>query len=209
MLWSGTTRTQDSRGIRPNGVRRIYQAQGEPRGTSMARVSSYKGTWCQYSLWTDQVKEGAWTVLVTWNQKIAIKQKGLWPAPQDRPGCKASQMWTARTSRPPHKCLTWITPLDYAQEETMPLVEWALTPMGHRDPTEEYANVIASTSHLEILCFVTGPPLARLPKQQKAVLTFCMRQNARYRFSGPWRGRAGIPGCPPVEKKQKTLWSGF
>ncbi len=38
------------------------------------------------------------------------------------------------------------TQLDHAQEEAMPLVEWALTPMGHRDPTEEYANVIASTN---------------------------------------------------------------
>ncbi len=65
------------------------------------------------------------------------------------------------------------TPLDHAQEEPMPQVEWALTPMGHCDPTEEYANVIAST--------VT----ARLPKPTKDVLTFCMRQNAQYRFSRP------------------------
>ncbi len=33
----------------------------------------------------------------------------------------------------------------------MPLVEWAVTPMGHCNPKEEYANVIASTNHLEIL----------------------------------------------------------
>ncbi len=64
------------------------------------------------------------------------------------------------------------TPLDHAQEEAMPLVEWALTPMGHRDPTEEYANVIASTNHLKILCFVTGPPLARLPKPTKSSSDF-------------------------------------
>ncbi len=39
------------------------------------------------------------------------------------------------------------TPLDHAQEEAMPLVEWALTPMGHCNPEEEYPNVIASTNH--------------------------------------------------------------
>ncbi len=50
----------------------------------------------------------------------------------------------------------------------MPLVEWALTPMGHCKPKEEYARVIASTNHLEILCFVTGRPLARLPKLTKS-----------------------------------------
>ncbi len=59
------------------------------------------------------------------------------------------------------------TPLDHAQEEAMPLVEWTLTTMGHRDPTEEYANVIASTNHPEILCFVTGPHLTWLPKPTK------------------------------------------
>ncbi len=62
------------------------------------------------------------------------------------------------------------TPLD--QEEAMPLVEWALTPMGHRDPTEEHANVIASTNNLEMNCFVTGPPLARLPKPTKSCSDF-------------------------------------
>ncbi len=37
------------------------------------------------------------------------------------------------------------TPVDHAHEEEMSLVEWALTPMGHCNPKEEYANVIAST----------------------------------------------------------------
>ncbi len=64
------------------------------------------------------------------------------------------------------------TPLNHAQEEAMPLVEWALTPIGHCNPEEEYANVIASTYHLEILCFVTGPPLARLPKPTKSCSDF-------------------------------------
>ncbi len=103
---------------------------------------------------------------------LLFKQKGLWPALQGHPDCKTLNMWTARTSRPPHKCLTltprWTTP----REEAMPLVEWALTPMGHRDPTEEYANVITSTNHLEILCFITGPPLAQLPKPTKSCSDF-------------------------------------
>ncbi len=81
-------------------------------------------------------------------------------------------MWTARTSQPPHKCLKWTPRRIHAQEEAMPLVEWALIPMGHCNPKEEYANVIASTNHLEILCFVTGPPLARLPKPTKSCSDF-------------------------------------
>ncbi len=64
------------------------------------------------------------------------------------------------------------TPLDHAQDEAMPLVEWALTPMGHCNPEEEYANVMASTNHLEILCFVTGPPLVWLPKPTKSCSDF-------------------------------------
>ncbi len=47
------------------------------------------------------------------------------------------------------------TPLDHAQEETMPLVEWAPTPMGHCNPNEEYSKVITSTNHLEILSAMT------------------------------------------------------
>ncbi len=64
------------------------------------------------------------------------------------------------------------TPLDHAQEEVMPLVEWDLTPMVHCNPKEEYVNVIASTNHLDILCFVTGPPLAWLPKPTKCCSDF-------------------------------------
>ncbi len=62
------------------------------------------------------------------------------------------------------------TLLDHAQEEAMPLVEWALTPMGHCDPTEEYANVIASTNHLEIICFITGLLLAKTTKSCSDIL---------------------------------------
>ncbi len=39
--------------------------------------------------------------------RLLFKQKGLWAALQGNPGCKTLQMWTARTSQPPHKCLTW------------------------------------------------------------------------------------------------------
>ncbi len=64
------------------------------------------------------------------------------------------------------------TLLNRAQEEAMPLVDWALTPMGHYNPKEEYANVIASTNHQQILCFVTGPTLAWLPKPIKSFSDF-------------------------------------
>ncbi len=43
------------------------------------------------------------------------------------------------------------TPLDHAQDEAMPLVEWALTPMGHCWPKEDFASVIASIIHLDLL----------------------------------------------------------
>ncbi len=58
--------------------------------------------------------------------------------------------------------------MDHVQEEAMPLVEWVLTPMGHYKPKEEYARLIASTNHLEMICFVTGLPLAGLPKPTKS-----------------------------------------
>ncbi len=46
------------------------------------------------------------------------------------------------------------TPLDHTQEEAMPRVEWARTPIGHCRPEEEYASVIASTIHLERIIFL-------------------------------------------------------
>ncbi len=60
------------------------------------------------------------------------------------------------------------TLLDHAQDEEMPLVEWALTPMGHCWPKEQYASIIVSIIHLDILCFVTGDPLLWLPKHTKS-----------------------------------------
>ncbi|XP_053089521.1 uncharacterized protein LOC113540012 [Pangasianodon hypophthalmus] len=59
------------------------------------------------------------------------------------------------------------TALDHVQDEATPRVEWALTPMGLWRPREEYASAIASTTHREILCFVTGDPLVRPPKHKK------------------------------------------
>ncbi len=43
------------------------------------------------------------------------------------------------------------THLDHVHDEAMPLVEWALTPMGHSWPKEEYASLIASIIHLDSL----------------------------------------------------------
>ncbi len=84
----------------------------------------------------------------------------------------------------------------------MPLVGWGLTPMGHCDPTEEYANVIASTNQLEIICFVTGPPLAWLPKPTKSFSDFLYETERSIQIL-TGQDRAGIPGCPPGRKSGK------
>ncbi len=84
------------------------------------------------------------------------------------------------------------TLLDHAQEEVMPLVEWALTPMGHWNPKEEYANVEASTNHLEILCFVKEPPSARLLKPKKSCSDFLYE--AKRSLQGPDGAEQGWPG---------------
>ncbi len=131
----------------------------------MARVSSHKDTWCQYSLWTDQAKRG---LEQCWSSEpgtllLSRKDCGLHlhltnVDGEDQPA--ASQMSDMDT------------PLDHAQEEAMSLVESALIPREHRDVMEDYANVIASTNRLEILCFITGPPLAQLPKPTKSCSDF-------------------------------------
>ncbi len=93
----------------------------------------------------------------------------------------------------------------------MPLVEWALTPMGHCDPTEEYTNVIASTNHLEILCFLTGPPLARLLKP--TVLTTVRGRKLNIDFQGPDGAEQGFLAARWGRKRGKrydlsSKWSG-
>ncbi len=75
------------------------------------------------------------------------------------------------------------TPLDHAHDEAMPLVEWARTPMGHSRPKEEYASVMASTIHLQSLCFVTGCPLVRLPKLTKSCSDLLKGWNAQSKSS--------------------------
>ncbi len=108
-------------------------------------------------------------------ERLLLKQKGLWPARWGHPGCKTLQMWTARTSQP-HKCLKW-TP-----HWPMPKTRWCLwwnglwLRWGTATQRRSILMWLASTNHLEILCFVTGPPLAWLPKPTKHFLTFCMRQ---------------------------------
>ncbi len=106
------------------------------------------------------------------------------------------------------------TPLNHAQEEAMPLVEWALTPIGHCNPEEEYANVIASTYHLEILCFVTGPPLAWLPKPTKSCSDFLYEDRMLNVYSqGPYGADQGQLAARRGEKCGKhydlgSEWSG-
>ncbi len=90
-----------------SGVNRVHQAQGEPWGPSVAWVSSESDTWRPYS-YGETKQRGAWTMLVKWTPKrLLFKQKGLWPARRGYLGCKTLQMWTGRTSQPPHKCLKW------------------------------------------------------------------------------------------------------
>ncbi len=85
--------------------------------------------------------------------------------PQGHPGCKTLQMWMARTSRPPHKYLTW-TP-----RWTTPRKRRCLWWSGLW-PRWGTVNVIASTNHLEILCFITGPHLVWLQKSRKSCSDF-------------------------------------
>ncbi len=105
-------------------------------------------------------------------ERLLLKQKGLWPAKLGHPGCKTLQIWMARTSQPSHKCPKWTPRWTMLKKRLCLMVEWALTSMGHCNPEEEYANVIESTIHLEMICFVTGPPLARLPKPTKSCFDF-------------------------------------
>ncbi len=144
VLWRGTTRNQDSRGIRPRGVNRVHQAQGEPWGSLVAWVPSWKWylasiqLWTDHKhqacvhqaqgepwgspvawvssrkwylasiqLWTDQAKRGLNNVDQVNPRGLLFKQKRLWPARRGHLGCKTLQMWTAKTSQPPHKCLIW------------------------------------------------------------------------------------------------------
>ncbi len=100
-----TTRNQDSRGIRPRGVNRIHQARGEPWGSSVAWVLSRSGTWRPYSYGQTKQKKGLEQCWSSEPERLLLKQKGLWPARRGHPGCKTLQMWTARTSQPPHTCL--------------------------------------------------------------------------------------------------------
>ncbi len=180
MLWHGTTRNQDSRGIRPRSVNRIHQAQGEPEGHLWPGCRPVNDTWHPYSYEQTKQKRGL-------NNVGQVNPKDCYLSRKDSGDIQVVKPCKCGWWRPASLFTNiWMdTPLDHAQDEAMPLVEWSLTPMGHCNLEEEYANVITSTNHLEILCFVTGPPLARLPKPTKAVLTFCTRQNAQCIFLGP------------------------
>ncbi len=100
-----------------------------------------RDTWCPYSYGQIKKKRGLNNVGQVNPEQLLPKQKGLWPARRGYPGCKTLQMWMARTSQPPHKCLKWTA------RWTMP-------------------------KKRQCLCFVTGPPLARLPKPTKSSSEF-------------------------------------
>ncbi len=85
------------------------------------------------------------------------------------------------------------TPLNHAQEEAMPLVEWALTPMGHCNPKKEYANVIAFTNHLEIICFVTRATFSMVTEANKMLFWLSVRGRMLNVYSqGPDRAEQGL-----------------
>ncbi len=189
------TRNQDSHGIRHRGVNRIDQAQGKPRGSSVAWVSFRRDTMASIWLWTDQAKRGLKTIGLV-NPKycyLSRQDSGLQggdiqvvkPCKCGRrgPAIRLTNVWNG-----PHA-----GPCPRRGDASGGMGSDSDGALQHE---EEYANVIASTNQLEMLCFVTGPPLARFRSQQKAVLTFCTRQNAQCIFSGPWQGRAGTSGCP-------------
>ncbi len=68
--------------------------------------------------------------------------------------------------------------------------------MVHYDPKEEYANVIASTNHLEILCFVAGQPLAWLPKPTKSCSDYLYEgEQLNVYFQGPDGAEQGFLIC--------------
>ncbi len=75
-------------------------------------------------------------------------QKGPVPVSPELPDYKTWQMWMAAHISAMDR------QLDHAQDEAVPLVEWALNPMGHCWPKEEYASIIVSIIHLDSLCFV-------------------------------------------------------
>ncbi len=64
-------------------------------------------TWHPYIYGQTKQKRGLNNVGQVNPGRLLLKQKGLRPARRGHPGCKTLQMWTARTSRPPHKCLKW------------------------------------------------------------------------------------------------------
>ncbi len=103
------------------------------------------------------------------------------------------------------------TLLDHAQELAMTLVEWALTPMGHCKPKEEYIRVIASTNHLEILCLIRGLPLARLPKSTKSCSDLLYEAECSiYTLRALTRQSRDNSWPPPLKgNARKALWPGL
>ncbi len=81
----------------------------------------------------------------------------------------------------------------------MPLVEWVLTPMGHYKPKEEYARLIASTNHLEMICFVTGLHLAGLPKPTKSCSDLLYEAEALNVYPRALTGQSRDNSWPNVE----------
>ncbi len=81
-----------------------------PEGHPWPGCQPVSDTWRTYSMDRPIKKEGLEKCWSSEPIRLLLKQKGLWPARQGNPGCKTLQMWMARTSRPPQKCLKWTFP---------------------------------------------------------------------------------------------------
>ncbi len=85
-----------------------------------------------------------------------------------------------------------------------------LTPIGHCKPKEEYARVTASTNYLEIPCFVTGPPFARLPKPTKSCSDFLYEAECSIYTLISLTGQSSDSSWLPVESgsvESATTWA--
>ncbi len=71
--------------------------------------------------------------------------------------------------------------------------------MGHCKPKEEFARVIVSSYHLEILCFITGLPLARLLKLTKSYSDFLYEAGRSMYTLSALTGQSRDNSWPPVE----------
>ncbi len=89
--------------------------------------------------------------------------------------------------------------MDHAQKEALPLVEWTLTPMGHCKPKEEYARVIASTNHLEILRLRNRATFSTVTEADKKLFWFPVWGKTLNVYLRALTGQSRDNSCPPIK----------